>query len=69
MLALTIDVPVRTTRSRESYAGLGREFRPNLRMLYEMAVRPKWLLALLRNGYPRFATIRQYAGEAPAPTR
>src|SRR5690606_10626290 len=22
-----------------------------------------WLLALLRNGYPRFATVRQYAGE------
>jgi len=63
-LALTIDVPVRTTRTRESYAGLGREFRPNLRMLCEMAVRPKWLLALLRNGYPRFATIRQYAGGA-----
>ena len=63
-LALTIDVPVRTTRTRESYAGLGREFRPNLRMLYEMAVRPKWLMALLRNGYPRFATIRQYAGGA-----
>lgn len=62
-LALTLDVPVRTTRSRESYAGLGREFKPNLRMLYEMAVRPKWLLALLRHGYPRFATIRQYAGE------
>src|ERR1700690_1619600 len=59
-LALTIDVPVRTTRSRESYAGLGREFRPNLRMIYEMAIRPKWLLALLRKGYPPFATIRQY---------
>jgi len=63
-LALTIDVPVRTTRTRESYAGLGREFQPNLRMLYEMAMRPKWLMALLRHGYPRFATIRQYAGEA-----
>jgi L-lactate dehydrogenase (cytochrome) len=63
-LALTIDVPVRTTRTRESYAGLGREFQPNMRMLYEMAIRPKWLMALLRNGYPRFATIRQYAGNA-----
>lgn len=62
-LALTLDVPVRTTRSRETYAGLANEFRPNLRMLYEMTVRPKWLLALLRNGYPRFATIRHYAGE------
>ena len=63
-LALTIDVPVRTTRTREIYAGLGREFRPTPRMIYEMLVRPKWLLALLRNGYPRFATIRQYAGAA-----
>jgi (S)-mandelate dehydrogenase len=63
VLILTLDVPVRTTRSRETYAGLAGEFRPNLRMLYEMAIRPKWLLALLRNGYPRFATIRSYVGE------
>jgi len=63
VMALTLDVPVRTTRSREAYAGLGREFHPNLRMIYEMATRPKWLLALLRHGYPRFATIRQYVGE------
>ena len=61
-LALTIDVPVRTTRSRESYAGLGREFKPNARMIYEMLVRPKWLWALVRHGYPRFATIRPYVG-------
>jgi L-lactate dehydrogenase (cytochrome) len=59
-LALTLDVPVRTTRSRESYAGLGSSFRPNARMFYEMMVRPKWMWALLRHGYPRFATIRQY---------
>jgi len=32
-------------------------------MLAEMIARPKWLLALLRNGYPRFATIRPYVGE------
>ena len=38
--------------------GSAGEFRPNLRMIYEMLIRPKWLLALLRNGYPRFATIR-----------
>ena len=61
VLALTLDVPVRTMRSRESYAGLGGVFRPSPRMIYEMMVRPKWLLALLRHGYPRFATIAQYA--------
>jgi L-lactate dehydrogenase (cytochrome) len=61
VLALTLDVPVRTTRSRETYAGLAHEFRPNARMIYEMMVRPRWLLALMRNGYPRFATISDYA--------
>jgi (S)-mandelate dehydrogenase len=62
VLALTLDVPVRTTRSRETYARLAGEFHPTPRMIYEMLIRPKWLLALLRHGYPRFATIRSYAG-------
>jgi L-lactate dehydrogenase (cytochrome) len=61
VLTLTLDVPVRTTRSREAYAGLASEFRPDARMIYEMLVRPRWLMALLRHGYPRFATISQYA--------
>jgi isopentenyl diphosphate isomerase/L-lactate dehydrogenase-like FMN-dependent dehydrogenase len=61
VLVLTLDVPVRTTRSRETYAGLANEFRPNIRMIYEMMVRPRWLFALLRHGYPRFATIGDYA--------
>jgi L-lactate dehydrogenase (cytochrome) len=65
VLALTLDVPVRTTRSREAYAGLGGAFKPTPRMIYEMMVRPRWLLALLRHGYPRFATIRTYAGSNP----
>ena len=63
VLVLTLDVPVRTTRSRETYAGLAHEFRPNARMIYEMMVRPRWLFALLRHGYPRFATIGEYAPE------
>jgi L-lactate dehydrogenase (cytochrome) len=61
VLTLTLDVPVRTTRSRETYAGLANEVRPNARMIAEMLARPKWLWALLRNGYPRFATIAEYA--------
>ena len=61
VLALTLDVPVRTTRSRETYAGLAGEFRPTARMIREMLVRPRWLMALLRNGYPRFATLGEYA--------
>jgi (S)-mandelate dehydrogenase len=61
VLTLTLDVPVRTTRSRETYAGLAGEFRPTARMISEMLVRPKWLAALVTNGYPRFATIGEYA--------
>jgi (S)-mandelate dehydrogenase len=61
VLTLTLDVPVRTTRSRETYAGLAGEFKPNARMIWEMMIRPRWMMALLRNGYPRFATISQYA--------
>src|SRR5262249_53459855 len=52
VLTLTLYVPVRTTRSRETYAGLAHEFRPNLRMIREMMLRPRWMLALLRHGYP-----------------
>jgi len=63
VLVMTLDVPVRTTRSREARSGLGGEFRPDLRMLWEMATRPRWLAGILRNGYPRFATIRSYVGD------
>ena len=66
VLALTLDVPVRTSRSRESYAGLGGEFKPTPRMIWEMMIRPNWLMALMRNGYPRFATIGHYAGQNPS---
>ncbi len=62
VLTLTVDTPVRTIRSREAYAGLGWEFKPDARMIAEMLMRPRWLMALLRNGYPRFASIQQYAG-------
>jgi len=64
VLALTLDVPVRTTRSREARAGLANEFRPNARMLCEMLVRPAWLMALARHGFPRFSTIRDYVGRS-----
>lgn len=64
VLALTLDVPVRTTRSRETRAGLGGEFKPTFQMLREMMVKPRWLNAIRRHGIPRFATLRAYAGES-----
>ena len=63
-LMLTLDVPVRTTRAREVVVGLGGSaFRPDLRMLMQMARAPAWTMALWRNGIPRFANLRKYAGE------
>jgi (S)-mandelate dehydrogenase len=64
VLMLTLDVPVRTVRSREVKVGLGGggRFRPDWRMVASMAKCPGWALAMLKNGQPRFANIQPYAG-------
>ena len=64
LLMLTLDVPVRTTRSREVVVGMGGggAFRPDLRMVAGILGSPGWALAMLRNGQPRFANIQPYAG-------
>jgi len=64
VLVLTIDVPVRTTRAREVAAGVTTPFRPDLPMLWGIATSPGWLIAMLRNGIPRFANLRAYVGES-----
>jgi len=64
VLVLTIDVPVRTTRPREVVVGLGGgKFSPDLRMIIDMLRSPGWLMALQKNGHPRFANLVSYAGE------
>ena len=64
VLVLTIDVPVRTTRPRETAVGLGRgPFRPDLAMMLNMLASPSWLIALMRNGRPKFPNLKPYAGE------
>ena len=63
-LVLTLDVPVRTPRPREMLVGLGgSRFRPTLRMLWEIITHPYWAQAMLKNGQPRFASLKPYAGE------
>ena len=61
-LVLTLDVPVRTTRPREAATGLAGAFRLNPGIIMQIAQSPGWMLALLRNGIPRFANIRAYVG-------
>jgi L-lactate dehydrogenase (cytochrome) len=63
VLILTLDVPVRTTRPREVKVGLGGLFRLTAPIVWGMARAPGWPLSLLRNGMPRFANLKSYAGE------
>jgi L-lactate dehydrogenase (cytochrome) len=66
VLMLTLDVPVRTVRSREVKVGLGGggRFRADWKMVASMAKCPGWAVAMLRNGQPRFANIQPYAGKS-----
>jgi (S)-mandelate dehydrogenase len=63
-LMLTLDVPVRTVRSREVKVGLGGggAFKPDWRMVMGMVKCPGWAMAMMQNNLPRFANIQPYAG-------
>ena len=64
VFVMTVDVPVRTTRPREVVVGLGGgKFSPDLRMILDMLRSPGWLAALAREGHPRSANLKPYAGE------
>jgi L-lactate dehydrogenase (cytochrome) len=63
VLALTVDVPVRTTRSREVAVGITSPFRPDLRMLAGIVTSPGYLVSLLRHGQPRFANLKPYVAD------
>jgi (S)-mandelate dehydrogenase len=60
VLMLTLDVPVRTTRPREVASGITTPFRPDLAMALAFAASPGWLMALWRNGHPRFSNLLPY---------
>jgi (S)-mandelate dehydrogenase len=60
VLMLTLDVPVRTTRPREVASGITTPLRPDLAMALAIAASPGWLMALWRNGHPRFSNLLPY---------
>jgi (S)-mandelate dehydrogenase len=60
VLMLTLDVPVRTTRPREVASGITTPLRPDLAMALSVAASPSWLMALWRNGHPRFSNLLPY---------
>jgi (S)-mandelate dehydrogenase len=60
VLMLTLDVPVRTTRSREVAVGITSPFRPDLRMIAGMLASPGYLASMWRHGQPRFGNLKPY---------
>jgi (S)-mandelate dehydrogenase len=63
VLVLTLDVAVRTTRTREVLAGITTPFRFTPAMVLDALACPAYLRAFLRNGIPRFTNFIPYAGE------
>ncbi|KAA0969641.1 alpha-hydroxy-acid oxidizing protein [Aureimonas fodinaquatilis] len=61
VLMVTVDVPRPARRLRDITNNFGLPFRPSLRLALDVASRPQWSLATLRNGMPRLETIAPYA--------
>lgn len=59
-LVLTWDTPVRTTRPREVKSGIVNPFRLTNRLRLDAMTSPSWLIAMMRNGIPRFVSLRPY---------
>jgi (S)-mandelate dehydrogenase len=65
-LVLTLDVPVRTTRPRETATGMSGTFNVDLTILWQIMRAPGWAAAIVKHGMPRFASLRSYAGSDPS---
>ncbi len=59
-LVLTWDTPVRTTRPREVKSGIMNPFRLNNRLRLDAISSPPWLLSMMKNGIPKFVSLRPY---------
>tara|TARA_Y100001936_G_C16082511_1_gene678957 strand:- start:1124 stop:2386 length:1263 start_codon:yes stop_codon:yes gene_type:complete len=59
-LMLTWDSPVRTTRPREVKSGIMAPFKLTNRLRLDAMTSPSWLFSMLRNGIPRFVSLRPY---------
>jgi len=59
-LMLTWDSPVRTTRPREVKSGIMAPFKLTSRLRMDAMRSPHWLFSMIRNGIPRFVSLRPY---------
>lgn len=62
VLMLTMDTPIRTTRTREVKSGIVTPFRLTTRLKLDALSSPHWTRALMRNGIPRFVNFLPYMG-------
>jgi len=65
VLVLTLDVPVRTTRTREVLSGITTPFRFTPSMVLEALSCPAYIAAFLSRGIPRFANFLPYVPGNP----
>src|SRR5262245_4245771 len=60
VLAITMDVPLRTKRPREVRRGLVLPFRLDAPTVWDVISHPAWLVAYREHGLPRFANYARY---------
>jgi len=65
-LMLTFDTPVRTTRPREVKSGIMNPFRLTNRLRLDALMSPPWLYSMMKNGIPRFVSLRPYMDGTPS---
>jgi L-lactate dehydrogenase (cytochrome) len=59
-LVLTYDGPTRTIRPREIKSGIATPFKLTLRLRLGALSSPKWMMALMKSGIPRFVNLQPY---------
>lgn len=64
-VAITVDVPVPSRRERQTRSGLTHPPRMTPRILWQIARRPAWALAMSRMGAPRMRTLDAYVEDQP----
>jgi L-lactate dehydrogenase (cytochrome) len=67
VLVLTTDVPIGSNREADARAGFGFPIRPNLRLSWDVATHPRWLVGVLgrtflRRGIPHIVNLEPDGG-------
>jgi len=69
VLCITMDVPIRTKRSREIRQGLVLPFKMQAHTILDVLSSPAWLIDYMKHGLPRFANYAPYVEGEPTPQK